>query len=420
VSKLSKYVFAGLSICAALWCLSIPAHAQDRFDQLSHPDWFAHPESYKFDGGPLGELEGNAAADAYFFAQSGASDKSAVGPHSTGFKWGAWEVELAKKTSPTEILGFTVQAAEYQPINLGLSTPKDVNANRFQTGPLRTGYASLAPTPDLKISVGQVPSIEGFESVFPWNNPVAVRTAANPAQNSNSKGIQLDYDHGPLSATVIYSDGYDTNIFDYLQFSGTYKFPAGNQLTVYAGVPVGVTGPNAFAYGEGGASAGGANGVGGQQQLAVVNSNIIGAWYTWRVDSLTIIPELQFQYTPKLTQFANQTSGGVSDDIPKGTGAFVAALFAIYKIPQTNFSVSGWAEYGTSEGSAAQDVWFAAPNQKLAGFAIAPAWKYNKLFVRQNLGYVHLLNVGTPADGFGGSGASKNTVISVTEFGFVF
>ena len=61
-------------------------------------DEFAHPESYKFDGGPLGELKGNAAVDGYFFWQSGAGDGgSAVGNHATGAKVGAWEVEVRKK-----------------------------------------------------------------------------------------------------------------------------------------------------------------------------------------------------------------------------------------------------------------------------------------------------------------------------------
>ena len=282
---------------------------------------------------------------------------------------------------------------------------------------------TVAPFQDFKFSVGQVPSIEGFESVFPWNNPVALRTAANPPQNSNSKGLQLDYDNGPFSATVIFGDGYDTNVYNYFQFSGTYKFNPSNQITVYAGVPVGVTGPNAFAYGEGGVPAGGGNGVGGQQQMAVVNSNMIGAWYTWRNGGLTIIPELQFQYTPKITKYATEMSGGVSDDIPKGTSEFVAALFAMYKIPNSHFSLNGWVEYGTSNGSAAQDLWFSAPNEKLVGVAVGPAWKYNKIFVRLDAGYVHLLNVGTgvgaPA-GYGASGTGKDTVIGLTEFGFVF
>jgi hypothetical protein len=411
MSMINKRLYSGLAICAGLSCVSMSAYAQDEF---------AHPVGYTFDGGPLGELHGSAAADGYFFAQSGSSDSSAVGHYATGAKIDAWMVEISRPANTTDIWGFTLQAAEYQDINLGLNTPKNVNDNRFQTGPIRSAYVTLAPISDFKFSVGQVPSIEGFESVFPWNNPSALRTAANPPQNSNSKGIQLDYDNGPFSGTVIFGDGYDTNVYDYFQLSGTYKFDANNQITVYAGVPVGTTGPNAFAYGEGGVPLGGADGVGGQQQLAVVNSNMIGAWYTWRNNGLTIIPEVQFQYTPKLTKFAAYTSGGISDDIPTGTSEFVAALFAMYKIPDTRFSISGWAEYGTSNGSAAQDVWFSAPNEKLVGFVIAPAWKYNKIFVRLDMGFVHLLDLGTPTAGYGTLGDSKNQVIGLTEFGFVF
>jgi hypothetical protein len=406
-----KYVCSGLAVCAGLLCVSIPAHAQDQF---------APPAPYEFDGGPLGTLEGSAAVDGYFFAQSGASDKSGVGPYSAGARINAWMTEVAKQPTATDFWGFTVQAGEYQDINLGLNRPKNINGNRFQTGPIRSAYASIEPTPDIRISVGQIPSLEGFESVYPWNNPSALRTALNVPQTSNGKGVKLDYDHGPLSASLLYSDGYDTNDFNYLQWLASYRFDPGNQINVYGGANVGTTGPNAFAYGEGGAPPGGADGVGGQQQLAVVNSDMLGAWYSWRQRNLTIIPEVQLEYTPRLTQFANVTSGGISDDIPKGTGNFVAALFAIYKFADTPYSISGWGEYGWSKGSAAQDLWFNAPNQKLVGFVIAPAWSYNKLYARLDMGYVHLLDVGTPAAGYGVAGTGRNTAIGLMELGFVF
>ncbi|HEX4113620.1 MAG TPA: outer membrane beta-barrel protein [Stellaceae bacterium] len=407
----SSVVLTGLLGTAAILAASSIAHAQDEF---------AHPQSYKFDGGPLGELEGNAAVDGYFYWQSGAGDGSTVGNHSTGAKVNAWEVEVAKPANIADFWGFGVQAAQYQDINLGLNKPKNVNDDRFQTGPIRTVYLAIAPLQGFKLSVGQLPSLEGYESVFPWNNPVALRTAVNPSQNSNSKGVELDYANGQYSGSLMFSDGYDTNVYNYFTWLGTDKFDANNELNIYGGAPVGTTGPNAFAYGEGGMPSGGAFGVGGQQQLAVVNSNMIGAWYTWRSGNLTVIPELQYQFTPKLTDFATETSGGVSDDIPKFTSNFVAALFGIYKIPDTHFSISGWVEYGTSNGSAPQDVWFAAPNQKLVGLAIAPAWKYNKIYVRLNLGYAHLLNMGTPISGYGAGGTDRNTAIGTTEFGFVF
>ena len=399
--------YLGLAICAGLSCVSVPAHAQDEF---------AHPVPYQFDGGPLGQLEGSAAVDGYFFAQSGAGDHSVVGPYATGAKVQGWETEVNKTTG---LLQFNLQAAEYQDINLGTNAPKNINADRFQTGPIRTAAIALAPTQSLKISVGQLPSLEGYETVFAWNNPVGLRSVIAEPENSNSKGIQADYVNGPFSVTALFSDGYDTNYFNYLQVSATYKIDPNNEFTVVGGAPLfGAVGPNAFAYGSGGLPGGGANGVGGQQQLAEVNSNLINAWYTWRNGNLRVIPEIQAQYTPKMTQWANVTSGGISDNIPKSTGYYAGALFLVYKFADTPYSISGWADYGSSYGSAPQDVWFTSPGAQLVSFAVAPAWKYNKLYARLNMGYAHLLNTGTPVAGYGSSGTARNTGVSMLEFGF--
>lgn len=402
----------GVAIATGLSFASVPGHAQEQF---------AHPPSYTFDAGPgLGELETSAAFAGYFFDQSGAGNGSTVGNYSTGFRVNAWEVEVARPVNMGNIWGFGIQAAEYQDINLGLNAPKTVNDNRFQTGPIRSAYFALAPAPGFKLSVGQLDSLEGFESVFPWNNPSMLRTAVNPGQNSDSKGVELDYANGPYAGSLMFSDGYDTNVFNYFTWLGTAKFDANNELSVYGGTHFGSTGPDAFAYGEGGMPSGGPFGVGGQHQLAVVNSTMIGAWYTWRYGNLSVIPELQYQFTPALRRYAADTSGGVSDDIPGYTSAFVAALFGIYRIPNTHFSISGWVNYGTSNGTGPQDVWFAAPNQKLVGLAIAPAWKYNPVYVRLNFGYAHLLNLGTPISGYGSTGTQRNTVIGTLEFGLVF
>ena len=81
------------------------------------------------------------------------------------------------------------------------------------------------------------------------------------------------------------------------QYLATAKIDSNNNITVYGGVPLGTTGPNTFAYGEGGASAGGANGNGGQGQLAAVNSTMVGGWYTWKAGDLAVIPEVQGQWT---------------------------------------------------------------------------------------------------------------------------
>jgi hypothetical protein len=400
--------YYGMAIGAGISCIWMPAYAVDG------------PAPVQIDAGPLGPLEISAAADGYFYGQSGTSSDpktSIVGSMPTGAAIDAWMLELHKATG---LLQFTVQAAEFQNINLGTNKPMNVNGDRFTTGPIRSAFVTLAPTPDFKFSIGQVPSLEGYESVFAWNNPVGVRTVIADVENSNSRGVQADYTHGPFSGTLVFGDGYDTGVWNYLQFLGEDKIDANNDVFIFGGIPLGITGPNTFAYNNGGLSSGGANGNGGQGQLANVNSNTLGAWYTWTNGGLSITPEVQGQYTRALTKYANVVSGGLSDDIPKSTGDFAAAVFGTYKFGDSPFSLGAWAEYATSYGSAAQDTWFVAPNAQLVGFAIAPAWQYKQLFTRLNVGYVHLLNSGTPAAGFGNDGDGKNQVIGTLEFAFVY
>lgn len=408
MSKMNKLTYSGAAICAGLSCVGMPAYALDG------------PAPVEFDGGPLGQLDFAAAVDGYVFAQSGTSSDphtSIVGDQATGAKVTAWMTEVHKATG---WLQFTVQAAEYQNINLGTNKPNEVNPDRFQTGPIRSAFATLAPTDNLKLSVGQLPSLEGYETVFAWNNPVGVRTVIAEPENTNSKGIQLDYTQGQYSGTLLFSDGYDTGDYNYLQFSGTDKINQNNNFTIFGGVSMGTTGPNVFNYGSGGLPTDAANGVGAQGLLAEVNSDMLGGWYTWIDGPLSLTGEVQGQYTPALTQYAAYTSGGVSDDIPKATGNIAAAMFGDYKFGDSPYSLAAWVEYGMSRGSAPQDAWFTTPNSSLVGFAVAPTWQYKKVFTRLNIGYVHFLNSGTPPAGFGNDGKGQDQVVGTLEFGLVF
>ena len=167
-------------------------------------------------------------------------------------------------------------------------------------------------------------------------------------------------------------------------------------------------------------SGGGANGNGGQGQLATVNSHMLGAWYIWAANGWSITPQIQVQCTGHQSKYASAFSGGVSDNIPKETGNLVAALFANYKFADSPWSIGAWGEYATSHGSGPQDTWFVAPDAQLAGLAIAPADQYKQLYSRLNVGYVHLLNSGTPAAGYGDDGRGKNQVVTTLEFALVY
>ncbi|MGC9270778.1 outer membrane beta-barrel protein [Acidiphilium sp.] len=401
--------YAGVIIGAGLTLgMTVAAHA------ISGPSWV------RLDGGPLGPIEVSGGLDGYFYGQDGTATNphaSIAGSKSIGAEIDDFMIQMRK---PTGLIQFTIQAAEYTNINLGTNRPKEISSDAYTTGPIRAAYITLAPSKAFSLSVGQVDSVEGYESAFAWNNPVALRTVIAAVENSESRGVSATYTHRNLSGTLVISDGYDTGVFNYLQFLLTDTIDANNSLNLFGGIALGVTGPNAFAYGSGGQSAGGANGVGGQGQLAAVNSNMLGAWYTWTHGGLSITPEVQYQYTGAIHRYAGVTSGGMSDDIPKQTSNFATAVFGDYQLPKSPFSVGSWIEYATSHGSAAQDAWFAAPNAQLAGITVAPTWQHKNLYTRLNMGYVHLLDRGTPPAGYGNNGQGTNQVVATLEFGLVF
>ncbi|MDE2464765.1 MAG: hypothetical protein KGO02_13745, partial [Alphaproteobacteria bacterium] len=111
----------GLTICGCIFGSSA-AHALNG------------PTPVQIDGGPLGTFKISAAADGYFFAQSGASLNSVAGPKSNGADIDAFMIQVKKTTGPIQ---FTVQLAEYTNINLGANKPKEINGNMYTTGPLR-------------------------------------------------------------------------------------------------------------------------------------------------------------------------------------------------------------------------------------------------------------------------------------------
>ena len=151
VNSVTLFVSSRLRRALFVW---VPAHAVEG------------PASVPLDGGPLGMLDFSAGADGYFYAQSGTSSNSndsIVGNKAAGADLAAWMIGLKKSTG---LVQFTVQLAEWKDVAVGISKPSEVNGDKFTTGPLRTAYITLAPTPDFKFSVGQVPWSKGMSRSF--------------------------------------------------------------------------------------------------------------------------------------------------------------------------------------------------------------------------------------------------------------
>ena len=379
------------------------------------------PTPIQIDGGPLGPLEVSGGLDGYGFYQTGTSTNEGNildTNRSNGINVGSALIELQKNTG---VLQFTIEVGS----NGGTTTlgarPLQTSINTYSTGPLYAGYVTLAPKGSpITISAGQMVSLEGYEGAIDWSNPVQLTTALFGVENLNSRGVSLNFTKGPISATVMYGDGYDTGVFNFLQALVSYTINPSNTLNVYYGGNLGQTGLNAKTYGSALCNYGEACGATvGTYGPEFDNSQLIGAYYSYTMGNLNLVPEVQYQVAK-----ANAKLG-----IYKQTSNFGAALFETYKFGKSPYSLGGWVEYFDSHGSALNDAhgvnantWFLGPDAEAIGFALAPTWQHKYLFARANVGYLYLLN--NKADGvtygYGANGNGRSEFTGTLEAGILF
>jgi hypothetical protein len=363
------------------------------------------PTNIEIDGGPLGPLEISGGMSGYMYGQSGTSNKgdagySVIGDQSTGAELSQALIQIQKTTG---ILQFTIEVGPQngEP-ELGLK-PTQASVTEYRASPLYLGYVTIAPpNSPITISVGQMNSLEGYESGVSWNNANLFRSALYSVENLQNVGVSGTYTHGPFSATVTFGDGYDTRVFNFLQALATYNFNSNNALNLYYGGELGKTGANAITYDQETVGAYGPY---------FVNSQMFGAYYSYTNGNLNLVPEVQYVYAKPNYQLM----------MPKSTSNFGAALFGDYAFGKSPYSLGGMAEYFTSNGSG---DWFIAPHAEGVGFQLSPTWQYKDLFARVSAGYVHLLNTGTPSPEnypvYGNNGTGSNVVQGALEAGLLF
>ena len=381
------------------------------------------PTAIQIDGGPLGPLEVSGGLDGYGFFQTGGSAASGNNVlnnygytnRSNGFNVGSALIELQKTTG---VLQFTVEVGS----NGGTTTlgarPIQTSINQYSTGPLYAGYVTIAPKGSpVTISAGQMVSLEGYEGATDWNNPVQLTTALFGVENLNSRGVSVNFTKGPINATVMYGDGYNTGVFNFLQALFTYTINGSNTLNVYYGGNLGQTGLNAKTYGGtcgyGSVNAAaGCFGTVGSYGAQFDNSQMVGAYYSYTTGNLNLVPEVQYQVAK-----ANAKLG-----LYKQSSNFGAALFSTYTFGKSPYSLGSWVEYYDEHNSGTNsNYFFLGQNAEAIGLAVAPTWQYKDLFARANAGYIYLLNNKGPNGTYGyGNGDVRGEFTGTLEAGVLF
>jgi len=367
---------------------------------------FNGPTAINIDGGPLGTLALTGGADGYFYGLSGTGNSTNPGllgtDKATGAQFMNGFVQVQKTTG---LLQFTIEVGANNSLVLGYA-PSKPSVQTFSTGSLYAGYLTLAPSSAFSISIGQIGSLEGYESGIDWNNANMLTTDIFYVENSQSRGISATYTDGPISGTVTFGDGFDTGVFNFLQALGTYTFNSNNVLSVFAATNLGRTGLNANIYGN--AATPYSQSFVANYGPNYVNSTMFGAYYSYTMGNLNLVPEVQYVYAK-----VDHKLG-----LDKFSSNFGAALFADYSFAKTPYSIGAWGEYFSSNGP---DYWFINPGAQGIGVSVSPTWQSKNLFVRGDIGLMHLTKFSNNGSrGYGNDGGSRNQADFLLEGGVLF
>ena len=374
----------GVGLLAAAFAAS-PAHAM------------GPPTKYTIDAGPLGSLDVSGGVDGFFYGFSGSGDNSVFGSgKAAGAEARVLDIKVVKPTGP---LQFTIEVKPDDSVYFGIH-PSGLVTNTFTLGPVYAAYVTLPVGKDLTVSVGQVYSLEGFESSTDWNNANIIDSPLYYVENSSSRGVSISYTKGPVAASLVYGDGFDSGVFNVVQGLVTYTFNANNNLSLYGTVNYGRTGPNTFAYGNGTTGFGYAG-----YNAAYVNSNMIGGYYSYTNGNMNIVPEVQYVYAKVDHEIG----------IDKFTSNFGAEVIGDYQFGKTPWSLGSQIIYYSNNGP---EAWYLNAHSAGIGIGVTPTWQHGHVFARGEAGLLHLTSIGT-GSGFG-DGTARNQAIGLLEAGLIF
>jgi hypothetical protein len=345
----------------------------------------ANPHPATFDGGPIGTItvDGVLSGGAIFqtnpsFDAFGNRNESSAGGLTNA------QVIINGGVGP---VSFYVQAGGYSLPSLGTPYYKATTFTDNTYGYVPQGFLKFQINPDWSVEGGALPTLIGAEYTYTFENTNIERGLLWNQEPAVSKGVQVNYSHGPLAISAAVTDGYYSDVYTSISGLATYTFKNTDSLAFAAEGNAGVARIATFAT-----------------PVQQNNGEIYNLMYTHNMGPLTISPYLQYNTSPNIP--------GVS--LPGDT--FGAAVLAKYQF-NPEWSLGGRVEYITSSGAAnllgygiGSDAW---------SVTLTPTWQKGIVFVRGEFSYVGV-GSGTPGLMFGAAGVNDNQIRGLLEAGVLF
>ena len=380
-------------------CGMFAAVGQAKADPLSSPGFngplAANPSPTTFDAGPFGEVYVTGQLTGLGLAQSHTTPAPGTGNADQLLDLSNAQVEIQTTSGPVQ---FYLQAGAYALPSLGTSYLRADKASDQLYGVLPVAYVKVALSSEISIMAGSLPTLIGAESTFSFQNMNIERGLLWNQEPAVSKGVQVNFSKGPLSAAVSVNDGYYSDQFNWVSASASYALNPSNTITVVGGGNLSDTSESTFAT-----------------PIAQNNSSIFNIIYTYSSGRLTLTPYLQY------SQVDSNTDVGI-DRSAKSFGGAVLGRFAV----TDQFSVATRAEYIKSDGGECGADANCVPTNLLYGtgskawsLTVTPTYQRGTFFARGEFSYTRIddLEVGY---GFGDAFDQDDQMRALIETGFLF
>ncbi|MGC1676745.1 MAG: outer membrane beta-barrel protein [Candidatus Binataceae bacterium] len=289
---------------------------------------------------------------------------------------------------PDGVVQFYLQVGAYDNTALGAPYVSTGKAVSDLYGPLPMAYLKIAPTDNFSIMGGNLPTLIGAEYTFTFENVNVERGLLWNQENAINRGVQINYNQGPITAALVWSNGFYSDSYTWLTGSLAYAINSANSLSFVGGGNLGYDKHSSFVA-----------------PALLNNSQIYNLIYTYSSSPWIIQPYAQWTYVPKNTAIGAFQS----------TSTIGGAILVSYAVTD-NFFLAGRAEYIGSTGNTTDLLY--GPGSEAWSLTFTPTYQYKQFFVRPEVSYVQAMGY-THGDVFGSMGNNPVQVRGLLEIGLL-
>jgi hypothetical protein len=368
------------------------AHADPLPSPAFSPTLSPNPAPIATNDGPLGhiyvsgQLSGLALVQSHPAVGAEARTSTALADIANA------QVEVQTTSGPVQ---FYVQAGAYALPALGSPTPA---AGADPYGPVPVAFVKLVASPQLSVEVGELPTLIGAEATFTFQNVTIERGLLWNQEPAISKGVQVNYAQGALTAAISLNDGFASDHYTWLSGMLGYMIDGHSSLSVVGGGNLGRTARATPVT-----------------PLPQDNGAIVNLIYTWNTARITLTPYLQY------TRIARDRTLGID----QGTSTIGAAILGRYALGH-RLALGARAEYEASHGGRCATATDCTDTNLLYGagsrawsLTLTPTWQAGAVFVRAEASYTRIGDL-TIGDGLGPHADRRDQVRGMLEAGLVF